>query len=122
MIDWSTVAAWFGRRPNFHDAEVLSIELRRAPEKSVIRIDTWNTGDTVDDQGYLRRERRAVVRFTLDEIIEQELSGWNHQNVLFSLEELNTEEGQKLVLQSSFGVEGAVTAKSILVEIENADK
>ncbi|KQV29313.1 hypothetical protein ASC97_23545 [Rhizobium sp. Root1203] len=120
-IDWSDAIAWFGRKPDFHDGEVLSVELRRSPQKSSIRVLAWNTGGTVDHRGYLTRERQVVVHLSLDGIVEQDLRGWNHQNVLLSLEEVETDSGSKIELQSSFGLEGTVAANSIVVEIEHPD-
>jgi hypothetical protein len=118
MLDWMPVVQWFGFLPNFHDAQVISIDLRRAPEPSVIRVDAWRTLKEVDERGYFKMDRRAVVRFVLMNIVRQEFDGWNHQNVLNKLTVTEEPDGQLLSLESTFGVDGYLVAKHITVEIE----
>lgn len=118
MPDWMPVIQWFGYLPNFHDAEVLSIDLRRGPEPSVIRIDAWRTSNEVDADGYFKRDRRAVVRLYLAGVIQQQLSDWNHQNVLNKLTVSEAEGGWMLALEGTFGLDGYVVAQQISVEIE----
>jgi hypothetical protein len=117
-LGWKAVIEWFGCMPNFHDAEVLSLELRRAPELSVVRVHVWRTLDEVDEGGYFRRDRHAVVSFVLKDIIRQELRWWNHQNVLSGLHIAESPDGATLVLEAIYGIEGEIVAKEISLAIE----
>jgi hypothetical protein len=57
---------WFGRVPSFHDAEILSLDLRRKGQ-STLRLHGWITTDKVGEGGFLVLERQAIVSFALDE-------------------------------------------------------
>jgi len=73
--------AWFGRPPSFHDAEIVNLQLnRRAP--STVAIHTWTMTDRVDQRGYFILDRHAVVTFTLEDIVDLQLDGFSHQNVI----------------------------------------
>ena len=115
---WSALIEWFGHEPNFHDAEVISIDLRREPEPSVVRVHAWRTNADLDKNGCFRRDKQAIVTFTLEGITALELSDWNRQNVLFELHVESGEEGCTMHLPSSSGLEGKIIAASIVVSFE----
>ena len=54
-------------RPHFHDAYLLEITLRGGGP-STLRIHGRNTTNHVDEKGYLRLEKHAVVTLTLEEV------------------------------------------------------
>jgi hypothetical protein len=117
-LRWKSVIEWFGYKPNFHDAEVLSIDLRRTPEPSVVRVHVWRTGSVIDETGHFRQDRHAVVSFILKDVVRQELRFWNHQNVLSRLYVGDEQDGPTLTLEAIYGVDGEITAKEISIEIE----
>lgn len=118
MLDWTPVIQWFGFIPDFHDAEVISMDLRRAPELSTIRVDAWRTLSDVDERGYFKIDRRAVVCFVLRNVVRQEISDWNHQNVLNKLTVATEQDGQVLNLETIYGVGGYFVAQEITVEVK----
>ena len=80
----SDLIAWFGHVPSFHDAEIVQLSLhRRAP--SILSIHAWNMTREVDDRGYFVLDRHAVVTFALEDILDLQLDGFSHQNVIFGL-------------------------------------
>jgi Immunity protein 50 len=109
---------WFGYVPNFHDSEVESLDFRRDPEPSILRIHAWRASNEVDESGYYRRDRHATVSFILSGIAQMEINGWNHQNVLAGLEVAEDSEGYVLTLYTTFGVDGQIVAKRVSVTIE----
>lgn len=115
---WKAVIEWFGYKPNFHDAEVMSVELRRAPACSIVRIHAWRTLGETDEKGYFRQDRHAVVSIVLKDIVRQELSCWNQQNVLSTLSIEDGPEGATLALGAIYGVEGEIVAREICLEVE----
>lgn len=115
---WAAVIDWFGYSPNFHDAEVISIDLRRDPEESKVRVHAWRTNRDVTDQGYFQCDRHALVTFTIKGIRSLKLAGWNHQNVLSSLWAGQTDDGYVLQLPEIYGVDGEIAAVDISVSIE----
>jgi hypothetical protein len=78
------LVAWFGRVPSFHDAEIVSLNLHRRAA-STLSLHAWNTTRDVDDRGYFILDRHAVVTFFLEEILDLQLDGFSHQNVIFGL-------------------------------------
>jgi hypothetical protein len=76
--------AWFGQVPNFHDAEIVSLSLRRRATSS-LSIHAWNRTREVDARGYLVLNKHAVVTFTLEDILDIQLGGFSHQNVIADL-------------------------------------
>jgi Immunity protein 50 len=75
---------WFGHVPSFHDAEILSLQLRRKGQ-SVLRLHGWiNTGIVAQDGHYVL-DRHAIVTFTLCEVMDLQLVGFGIQNVISGL-------------------------------------
>ena len=75
---------WFGRVPSFHDAEILSLDLRRRGQ-STLRLHGWITTDKVGESGFLVLERQAIVSFALDGIMDLQLDDFSIQNVIGGL-------------------------------------
>ena len=72
---------WFGQVPSFHDAEILSLHLRRTGQ-SVLRLHGWiNTGEIGHD-GHFVLDRHAIVTFTLNGVMDLQLDGFGIQNVI----------------------------------------
>ncbi len=115
---WNDLVAWFGRAPDFHDAEVLSLALRRLPAPSLLRVHTWLTGPGVDAAGYLVHDRPVIVRFVLASISRLELSEWSPQNVLLGLTIAADEPGWRIQLDPSYGLGGSIVAGSLQIELE----
>lgn len=114
---WEAVINWFGYSPNFHDAEVVSVELRRSPDPSLICIHAWRTNSDLTESGHNRLDRHALVTFKITGITAMKLEGWNNQNVLSELWVDRTDEGYVLHFPEIYGVEGEISATSMYVEI-----
>lgn len=76
----SEVVAWFGGWPEFGDAEVLEVRLvRRGP--SLLRISAM----AGEGENYGAPFKHAVFDFTLRDMIDVNLEGFSHQNVVGGL-------------------------------------
>lgn len=75
---------WFGRTPSFHDAEILSLHLRRKG-RSELRLHAWIGTDAVGPGAKYVLDKHAVVTFTLDEVSDLQLDGFSVQNVIGGL-------------------------------------
>jgi len=106
---------WFGRRPSFHDAEILSVSLDRA-RTSCIRLHTWDLTSEVDAKGYYVLKNHVVVWFLLEGVSDLELAGFSHQNVISGLTVKRSQEGFELLLGQCYRLAGTLTAGSIRVE------
>jgi len=124
--------SWFGQVPSFHDAEILSLDLRRK-QQSVLRVHGWITTDKVGATGYLILARQAVVSFHLEGIMDLQLDGFSVQNVInglvlrraldrperrnyFSLAPLP--EDIEIELEPCFGMDGLIRARSVSITFE----
>lgn len=87
------IISHFGLWPSFHDGEVHRMVLDRtlrSPSGSYIPaldifLRGWIMGPEVNADGIYERHNDAVVHFRFEEIFDFELEGFNHQNVLSSL-------------------------------------
>ena len=75
---------WFGQVPSFHDAEILSLHLRRKAQ-SVLRLHGWTNTGEVGRDGYFILDRHAIVTFTLSGVMDLQLDGFSIQNVIGGL-------------------------------------
>lgn len=76
--------SWFGRVPSFHDAEILSLDLRRG-WPIALRLRSWIITDKVGENGLIVLDRHAVVTFTFNEIVDLKLDRFSAQNVIARL-------------------------------------
>ncbi|WP_035919521.1 Imm50 family immunity protein [Leisingera aquimarina] len=109
---------WFGKVPNFHDAEVLDLHLKRKG-RSTLRLHAWNMTSKVRN-GYFVLEKHAVVEFSIGRIVTLELGDFNHQNVIDGLTISRVEVGEnsqafELLLEPSFGLAGIIRAEELSV-------
>lgn len=118
---WQAIVDWFGFTPNFHDAEVVSIDLRREPEVSFVRVHAWRTNEDLTESGHFRQDRHALVTFSIKRIRSSHLTFWNHQNVLSELWIEQGDEGLVLKMPGIYGLDGEITALNISASIEAYD-
>jgi len=115
VVNHNLITDWFGRWPSFHDAEVLSMYLDRRPlEKGrgpslVICLHAFEMTSEVDDRGYYKSDKHAIITLEFDGVEEIALDDFNCQNVIWqlNLEDTVNQEGQPALgvfLSSSFGV------------------
>jgi hypothetical protein len=111
---------WFGFSPTFHDAEIVSFELRREPELSTLKLAFWRTNEELTEAGTYKQDRHAIVVFEIGGIDELRLDGWSRQNVIDELTVEQTRMGFKLVFPQIYGVDGEISARHVVVRIEHA--
>ena len=126
----SNLVEWFGHVPNFHDAEIVRFSLhRRAP--SVLTIHAWNTTREVNNRGYRVLDKQAVVTFALEDVMDLQLEGFSHQNVISGLHLRRAPErpdrrpfygldpspkDYEIELEPCFGLYGIIRCRRVLVD------
>jgi hypothetical protein len=123
------LVAWFGQVPSFHDAEIVSLSLHRRAQ-SMLSIHAWNTTKEVDDRDYFVLDRHAVVTFTLEDIMDLQLGGFSHQNVIGGLRLRRAPERPdrrgsywldplpsdfEIELEPCFGLDGIIRCRTVSV-------
>lgn len=100
-----SVVRWFGVWPDFHDAEILYLNLTRSGE-SALRVFPDSS------------QKPAFVDFFLEEVTDLELADFSSQNVIYCLDiqtvtdQTNT-EAVRLTLAPCYGLAGRIDAKRI---------
>ena len=123
---------WFGRVPSFHDAEILSFDLRRTGQ-SALRLHCWIMTDKVGEDGFIVLDRHAIVTFTIEGIMDLRLEGFSAQNVIFGLtlrrapdrpERQNyltlspSPQDIEIELEPCYGLDGLIRARSVAITFQ----
>jgi hypothetical protein len=93
---------WFQGQPSFHDAEVMELHLDRARTSWLLIMTVY---------------KPAVVRFTLEDVVDLELADFSCQNVIAGMDLEKKGDYFRLTLYPCFGIAGFIEAKHIAVEI-----
>jgi hypothetical protein len=109
---------WFGGTPSFHDAEVLSIDMRRAGATCELRVHAFEMTGNVDERGRFVRAKDAVVVILLEGLTTLDLTNFNEQNAIFALSLDRAAAGFKLTIEASYGVSGFFEAREIRIKLE----
>lgn len=111
---------WFGYWPSFHDAEVIWLHLNRRTTSSLV-VHTWEMTKEVDEQGYYVQAKHVVVEFLMNNIVDLNLNGFSHQNVIFGLMIERLDDNYRLTLEGCYGIAGTIDAKDISIRMTPRD-
>ena len=111
------VIDWFGRVPQFHDAELLKIELSSIRNSTVL-IHAWNMTEVVGSDGHYLTDRHAVVTINLAEVSAINLSDFHQTGIIFGLELTDLQSETQISWTSSYGVDGRIVAKEVSFELK----
>jgi hypothetical protein len=105
---------WFGYWPSFHDAEIVSLNLKRKGSSSLL-AHTWEMTKELDEKGHFVLTKHIVVEFLFDDVFDLNLIGFNQQNVIFELAIEKTDSGFRLTLDECYGLSGIIEAKTMSI-------
>ena len=108
---------WFGAIPSFHDATLLTLELRQAGD-SLLRAPTFRIGPEIDAEGYFVQTKSVVVNFHIFNILEAELFEFMEAGIMDGLVVHVDAGGTELSWGSSYGVYGRLKAKEVTLSFE----
>ena len=115
--------AIYGAWPSFHDAEVWSLAYERVPDgfSVVAVIHAFQMTSDVDARGYYVLKHHTKVQIRFHCCSDVSLDGFNHQNVLSSLdimepEQATSEYSFQVRFDTSYGLAGSLKCKDIVVE------
>ena len=108
---------WFGRFPQFHDAELLRIELSSV-RNSTMLIHAWTMTEVVNDEGFCVTDRHALVTINLSEISAIRLGDFHQPGIIANLEISALQSQMQISWTSSYGVHGHIVAGQISFELK----
>lgn len=117
----------FGCWPSFHDAEVVRLELVRAPASAggpgvLADVHAFEMTKEVGADGHFILRHHVLVGFRFSGVHELRLGGWNHQNVLngLSIEDIQSGQFDELKFAVRFdgcwGVDAAFLCRDVAIE------
>ncbi|RUM17490.1 hypothetical protein EFQ99_34175 [Rhizobium vallis] len=107
---------WFGRVPRFHDAYLLEITFSNGA--GLLRIHAWNMTNEVDAKGYFILDKHAIVTLTLEGVSAINCIDFDMvPGIIYGLEITKADEHFRVEWDSSYGVDGFVTAKDIRIDL-----
>ncbi len=71
----------------------------------------------VDEKGYYVLAKHVVVEFVFETVTGLNLSGFNHQNVIFGLGIEKTDSGFRITLDDCYGMAGNIEAEKISLHL-----
>jgi hypothetical protein len=105
---------WFGRVHNFHDANLLEINLA-SKGTSALRIHTWRMTDKVDDRGYFVLDRHIMATIDLHEVTYVALTDFNLPGIIAYLQITKANPVFEVTWSGSYGVSGTLRAQRISI-------
>ncbi len=111
---------WFGIEPSFHDAALLSFELRQGMP-STLKARTFRVGPELDPKGFFVQTKTVEVTFTIYDLEEIDLTEIMEAGIMDGLAVEVSETHTKLAWEASYGVQGHLIAKRVSVAFEPVD-
>lgn len=108
----------FGYWPSFHDAEVASVHLRRGELGYWPTISLWINvfGPARVLQTVAKAHSLWQLELEFTEVTDNELSGFNHQNVIFDITFQQDKDLISCPIDTSCGMSGSITARYVAVK------
>lgn len=113
---WQSVIDWFGLTPNFHDAEIISVNLNSNAASS-IRIHAWVTTDSITESGHYLTEKHAVVVVAFASVQVIELDDFDTGSVIFDLEFEGALTQTEMTWTSSYGAAGRIVGRGMNLSV-----
>jgi hypothetical protein len=100
-----------GSWPAFHDAEVLSIELKRGGKGAEAEASATFQIRVIEKQ------RDVIVRLLFTGVEDLKLEDFNHQNVIYEMRIVDANDGQRarVEIDTSFGLSGTFSCDRVEV-------
>jgi hypothetical protein len=122
---------WFGEVPSFHDAEIVSLDLRRWG-RSTLCVHGFVGNYQLNPGNALLFDKHAIVTFTMEDIMDLQLDGFSHQNVIGGLIlQRATDRGRanyyslpqspediEIELEPCYGLDGIIRTKRVSISFE----
>lgn len=110
----------FGYWPSFHDAEVISIKFERPWDISfpsaTLTVYAFEATDELDDENFFKLIKHCSIEIEFVGVTVNSMDGFNHQNVVGSLNFGRKDNNLYCQVDATFGVDGYIEAKEIIIK------
>ena len=115
----------FGYWPTFHDAEIHSFLFERDKQaknsNAILKLNYWQTKQEYSDEIHYEyvMNKNSIITFKFSGLIESNLSGFNHQNVIDELKFTEQDNNILVEYESIFGSGGSLICENAeIINIE----
>jgi len=112
--------AWFdGSMPSFHDAEILELALERDKSRCRLKVHAFRMTPDANEKGFYITVRHVVITFQFENVVELELTDFNHQNAVDGLTLARQPNGNFLLtMDPCYGLFGKIEAGNLEISFE----
>lgn len=120
IINGKQLVAKLGYWPDFHDFEVMRVEMDRSGPTITIQIYCFHTLKETDNKGYFKKTNECAVTFRFNGISDIVLEDFNYQNCLACLTFEEVDGLLKTIFETTFGLHGYIVSKNLeIIRIED---
>ena len=120
IVNASALVERFGRWPDFHDAEIVHIELNRPRVARDLQIKLAARSREKDERGHFQLENVTLVTFQFIGVADLELGGFNHQNVIDDVHLEPAADRINVTIDPIYGLGGAFSCdQAEIIEIRS---
>jgi hypothetical protein len=104
-----------GLWPDFHDFEIVRLEIDRKEPSVLMEIYGFQILKEVEKRGCYKRANECIITLKFNGITDIQLKGFNQQNVISSLEFTEESGLLKTEILTSFGLSGYIVSRNVEV-------
>ncbi|MEW6027308.1 MAG: Imm50 family immunity protein [Planctomycetota bacterium] len=115
IINSNLLIDWFGYWHDFHDFEVMHIDMNRKGPTIIMQVYGFKMLPEVDEKGYYKLTKHCVITIKFNEVSDLSLEEFNHQNVLASLSFNEEKDSIRTALWPCYGCHGFIVSRNVEV-------
>ncbi|HOW43323.1 MAG TPA: Imm50 family immunity protein [Candidatus Omnitrophota bacterium] len=119
IINANLVTKKLGRWPDFHDFEVLHVDMDRSGPFITLDIYGFQVHKEIDAKGHFKLTNKCIITIRFNEVSDVLFEDFNHQNVLSGLTFADAGSEVKTTLGFCYGIGGYIVSKTVeVVKVE----
>jgi hypothetical protein len=111
--NYRILSDFFGYNPNFHDAEIIEVDLDIKKLFLKLTIHVFEITSDIDSNGKYRIQKSCFVDLIFENLLELELGEIDLQNIIFNLDFTKHPRGIKTLIESSCGLNGYILSSKV---------
>jgi len=119
IINKEKILDYFGYFPTFHDNEIINVEMNRNGPNISLKIYSFDFTKNLNNKHKFQKIKECEIEFLFKWIVNVKLQDFNHQNVIEKMTFNNDNNNIKAIITSSFGANGYIISKSVIIQSLN---